>query len=236
MIARPDFLKTEFYDNFNPGIGGRPEPFAEQNERIHTQHKKIIAPLFRSDVILEYEGYVETILDVFDQRMTEFSEKKAIFDLAEYVNRFTWDTIGDMVYSKAGGFGMLRGEGYDYMGWMQMIRVMPQPISSMAYVPYGLKSFYLLLALAFSPQMRKGIMSAMKIRKQVQTLVKERKDQEASGAEFRQKDMLSRMMAMTRDEKVDFNEDDIAIILNAFVWAGSDTTGSSLAMVRDSQN
>ena len=141
MIARPDFLKTEFYDNFNPGIGGRPEPFAEQNERIHTQHKKIIAPLFRSDVILEYEGYVETILDVFDQRMTEFSEKKAIFDLAEYVNRFTWDTIGDMVYSKAGGFGMLRGEGYDYMGWMQMIRVMPQPISSMALCPVWAEKF-----------------------------------------------------------------------------------------------
>jgi cytochrome P450 len=44
--------------------------------------------------------------------------------------------------------------------------------------------------------------------------------------------MLSKIMAMTRDERIDFTEDDIAVLLNAFVWAGSDTTGSSLAMVK----
>lgn len=71
----------------------------------------------------------------------------------------------------------------------------------------------------------------MMVVKQVKALIKERKEQEAAGEEFRPHDMLSKMMAMTRDEKVDFNEDDIAVILNAFVWAGSDTTGSTLSMV-----
>ena len=229
-ISRPDFLKTEFYSTFNPNIGGRPEPFAERNERIHTQHRRIVSPLFRNEAILDYEDYVDGILDIVDERMQMFADSKRIFDLAKYVNRYTWDTVGDMVYSKAGGFGMLRGK--DYMGWMEMIRVMPQPMSSLGYVAYGWATLYFVFMLAFSPQTRKGLMSALKVRKQVQELVKERKDQEASGSEFRQNDMLSRMMAMTRDEKVDFNEDDIAVMLNAFVWAGSDTTGSSLSMVR----
>ncbi len=229
MISRPDFLKTEFYSTFNPNIGGRTEPFAEQNERIHTQHRKVVSPLFRNEVILEYEGYVDGILDIFNERMQTFAESKSIFDLAEYVNRYTWDAVGDMVYSKDGGFGMLRGN--DYMGWMEMIRVMPQPMSSLGYVPRGWGTLYFLFMLTFSSQTRKGLMSAMKVRKQVKDLVKNREDQEASGNEFRQNDMLSKMMAMMRDEKIDFNEDDIAVMLNAFVWAGSDTTGSSIAMV-----
>ena len=131
IIARPDFLKTEFYSTFNPNMGGRPEPFAEQNERIHTQHRKIISPLFRNEVILEYESYVDGILDIFNERMQTFAESKKIFDFAEYASRYTWDCVGDMVYSKAGGFGMLHG--HDYLGWMEMIRVMPQPMASLGY-------------------------------------------------------------------------------------------------------
>ena len=229
MISRPDFLKTDYYTPFDPGFGGRPEPFATRDERVHTQHKKIISPLFRSDIILDYEVNVDGIQDIFDERMQTFADSKKIFDLADSINRYTWDTVGDMLYAKAGGFGMLRGN--DYMGWMQMIRVMPQPISSLGYVPYGFSNLHFMLMLIFSPQTRNGLMSALKVRKQVQELVKHRKDQEASGSEFRTNDMLSKMIAMTRDEKVDFNEDDIAIILNAFVWAGSDTSGSSISMV-----
>jgi cytochrome P450 len=229
VLARPDFPKTEFYSTFNPQIGGRIEPFAEQNDKIHTQHRRIITPLFRSEVVAEWEPYVIRILAIFDERMAGFAENKTSFDLAEYVARYTWDTVGDMVYSRNGGFGMLKGT--DYMGWMEMIRVMPGPMASLGYVPYGLKNLYFLSMLAFSPATRRGLVAAMTIVKQVKQLVKERKDMEARGEEFPETDMLSRMMAMTRDEKVDFNEDDIGVILNAFVWAGSDTTGSSLAMV-----
>lgn len=229
VISRPDFLKTEFYSTFDPNFGGRPEPFAERTEHIHTQHRKIISPLFRNEIVLEYEGYVDGILDVFNERMQTFAESRKIFDLAEYASRYTWDCVGDMVYSKEGGFGMLHG--HDSLGWMEMIRVMPPPMASLGYIPRGWGTLYFFFTLAFSSQTRKGLMSAMKVRKQVKELVKERSDQEASGSEFRQNDMLSKMMAMMRDEKIDFNEDDIAIMLNAFVWAGSDTTGSSIAMV-----
>ena len=168
-------------------------------------------------------------MKLFDERMQTFADGKNIFDLADYVNRFTWDTVGDMMYSKKGGFGMLQGN--DYMGWMEMLQIMPHPISSLGYLPKGFGTLYFISMLIFSPQTRKGLMSAMTVTKQVKALVQQRKDDEAAGTEFPANDMLSKMMAMTRDEKIDFNEDDIAVILNAFVWAGSDTTGSSLAMV-----
>jgi len=134
------------------------------------------------------------------------------------------------VYSREGGFGNLRNDT-DYMGWMSMVRVMQRTVSCLGYVPYGLRTLYLVCCLTFSHQTRVGVSSAMMVVKQVKALIKERKEQEAAGEEFRPHDMLSKMMAMTRDEKVDFNEDDIAVILNAFVWAGSDTTGSTLSMV-----
>jgi Cytochrome P450 len=190
VIARPDFLKSDFYSTFDPGFGGRPEPFAERDPHIHTQHKKIITPLFRSEAVLEYEDYIDEILKIFDEHMAIFAENETIFNLANYFERCTWDTVGGMVYSKTGGFGMLKGE--DCMGWMEMIRVMPQPMSSLGYVPYGFNRLYFLSMLAFSPQTRKGIMSALTVRKQVQALVKRRKNQEAAGNEFPQNECSRR--------------------------------------------
>lgn len=225
-IYKPGFRKTEFYDSFNPGIGGRPEPFAERNEQIHARLRKTLNPLFRPEAIAEYEGYIDNVIEIFCNKVDGLDE----LDLAQYVAKYSWDTVGDMVYSREGGFGNLRDDT-DYMGWMSMVKVMQRSVSCMGYVPYGLGKLYLLSQLIFSSQTRKGLLSAMTVVKQVKALILDRKVQEAAGEDFRPHDMLSRMMEMTRDEKLDFNEDDIAIVLNAFVWAGSDTTGSTLAMV-----
>jgi len=62
---KPGFVKTEFYNSFNPNIGGRPEPFAERNEQIHGHQRKILTPLFRAEAIMEYEGYIGNIIDIF---------------------------------------------------------------------------------------------------------------------------------------------------------------------------
>ena len=227
-IYRSDWLKTELYDPFNPNIEGRPEPFAEKNEHIHAQHRRIMAPLFRPEAVSEYDGYCDNIIEIFSSKMNSLVGTE--FDLADYVERYTWDTIGEALYSREGGFGMLRDD-VDFNGWMAMLKSMPQPCSSLSYVPYGLGNLYFLSQILFSAPTRRGLMSAITAVKQVKALVQQRKEQEAVGESFRSQDMLSKMMEMTRDEKIDFNEADVAIMLNAFVWAGSDTTGSTLAMI-----
>ena len=227
-IYRSDFLKTEFYDGFNPKIDNRPEPFAERNEHIHAQHRKIIAPLFRAEAISEYESNMDTIISLFCTKVESLIGEE--FDLAKYTVLLSWDITGDMIYGHHGGFGLLRGEP-DYMGWPQMIKIMPYAVSSLGYVPYGLRNLYFVSQLLLSDRMREGLVSAMTVIKQVKALVKQRRDEEDAGSVTGRHDWLSKMMTMSRDEKLDFNDGDIGVMLNAFVWAGSDTSGSTLAMV-----
>ena len=228
IIYRSDFLKTEFYDGFNPKIDDRPEPFAERNEHIHAQHRKIIAPLFRAEAISEYESNIDTIIALFCTKVESLIGEE--FDLAKYIVLLSWDVTGDMIYGHHGGFGLLCGEP-DYMGWPQMIKIMPYAVSSLGYVPYGLRNLYFVTQLLLSGRMREGLVSAMTVIKQVKALVKQRRDEEDAGSVTGRHDWLSKMMTMSRDEKLDFNDGDIGIMLNAFVWAGSDTSGSTLGMV-----
>ena len=227
-MYRSDFLKTEFYDGFNPKIDNRPEPFAERNEHIHAQHRRIITPLFRAEAIGEYETNIDRIIDLFCIKVGSLIGIE--FDLAKYTVLLTWDVTGDMIYGHHGGFGLLRDEP-DYMGWPQMIKIMPYAVSSLGYVPYGLRNLYFVSQLLLSGPMREGLVSAMTVIKQVKALVKQRRDEENEGSVADRHDWLSKMMTMSRDEKVDFNDGDIGIMLNAFVWAGSDTSGSTLTMV-----
>ncbi|KAF2120232.1 cytochrome P450 oxidoreductase [Lophiotrema nucula] len=222
------FAKTDFYDNFDPGVGARVEIFAEKDERKHNQLKKLMFPLFRQESVAKYEGYVENILALFCQKMEE--EVGEEVDLAKYIAKFSWDTVGEMIYSYEGGFGMLRDD-IDYNGWMSMVKIMQWQTGQLGYVPYLIRVPYFLFQLLISGKTRKGLMGAMRTVKQLRALIRKRREREAAGEEFRPEDMLSKMLRMEEDEKVNWVEDDIVLTLNAFVWAGSDTTGSVLGMI-----
>ena len=113
-----------------------------------------------------------------------------------------------------------------------MLDLMPSIISPLGYIPSGWKAIYIMLNLIISPQTRKGLSSAMTVQKQARQLVQERKAQEAQGLPFRSQDFLSKLMAMARDEKSSFDEEDVVISIWDFIWAGSDSTGQTLIAVR----
>jgi cytochrome P450 len=232
VISKRAFEKTDFYDSFDPHVGGRTEVFAEKNEKKHDRLKRLLVPLFRQESVGKYEGYIEEILGIFCEKMDQRVGETV--DLAEWVARFSWDTVGRMVYSFDGGFGMLK-DGIDFNGWMGMVKIMQWNAAQLHYVPWGCRTVYFAFQMLINSKTRKGVLGAVATIKQLRAMVQKRKEREALGEEFNPDDMLSKMLRMEEDEKLDWCEDDTILTLNAFIWAGSDTTGSILGMVSPSQ-
>jgi cytochrome P450 len=240
---KPLFLKTEFYDSFTPNIGGRPDSFTQRDERVHDLTNKKIASLFAIGAVLEYEPCVDRVVDIFCDCMDAFAASTETFDISTFCRRYTFDAIGELFYGKEGGFGFLR-DNKDCFGWMNMLDDMVPIVSSLGYIPWGLKIPYLLSHLALFPDVRKGLASAEKVKEQSVAVVKERREALKGAKEASRNDVLSKLMGIVTDrgEKIDFNDDDVATVvwvstsrqqmttdadldLKAMIWAGSDTTG-----------
>jgi cytochrome P450 len=243
-ISKREFVKSEFYDNFDPKIGGnRIEVFAERNEARHNTLKKLLLPLFRQESIARYEHHVDHILQLFQDQIAQVAEGGETIDLAEWIAMLSWDTVGRMVYGYEDGLGMLKGKKQN-LGWMDAVRIMQWQTGQLGYVPKLLRGPYFIWQLILSGETRKGLMGAMTVVKQIQSLIRERKEKEAvalaKGEDVDREDWVGRMLNMCSEEvKVEkggeveykWNEGDMVMTLNAFVWAGSDTTGSVLGMV-----
>lgn len=243
-ISKREFVKSEFYDNFNPKIGAnRIEVFAERNETRHNTLKKLLLPLFRQESIARYEHHIDHTLQLFLEQMAQVAKAGETIDLAEWIAMFSWDTVGSMVYGYEDGLGMLKGKE-KHLGWMDAVRIMQWQTAQLGYVPKPIQGLYFIWQLILSGETRKSLMSAMTVIKQIRSLIKERKEKEAAalakGEEPDRNDWVGRMLDMCSEEvKIEkggeveykWNESDLVLTLNAFVWAGSDTTGSILAMV-----
>ena len=57
--TKPKWPKTEFHDSFNPRIGDQVEVFPTRDETLHTERRKIVAPLFTKGAVLEYEPCID---------------------------------------------------------------------------------------------------------------------------------------------------------------------------------
>jgi cytochrome P450 len=230
--SNPIYKKTEFYDSFSPRIGDSVDVFTVRDEKVHAIARRKLAPLFTPGAILEYEPCVERIVKIFCQRLDEFSTSKDTIDLSLYFRKYSFDAIGEIFYGKENGFGFLQDD-IDYMGWMGMLDVMASPVSSLAYIPKGMRTLYLILQLALSADTRVGLQSANKVIEQAKGVVKERQDAFMAGNQCARKDILSKLMDMAHSgaEKPDFTLDDVATTVWMMIWGGSDTTGYAICSI-----
>lgn len=224
----PLFPKTEFYSSFSPNIGGRPDSFTERDERVHDIVRKKIGSLFAIGAVLEYQPCVDRIVDLFCDCIDGFVASGETVDVSIWFRKYTFDVIGELFYGKQGGFGFLRDD-QDVNSWMEMLDDMVPIVSSLGYIPWPMELPYLLSHVAFFPDVRKGLADAEQVKVQSAAAVKERKDAEKTGKDASQNDVLSKLMAIVKDrgDKIDFNDDDVANVVWAMIWAGSDTVGCS---------
>ncbi|KAF2469750.1 uncharacterized protein BDR25DRAFT_356008 [Lindgomyces ingoldianus] len=111
-ISQNGILQTQSWD------WGRTTIFAQKMTRSMS-----------AESVSRYEGYIDNILQLLCEKLDELEE----VDLIEYVAKCAWYTVGNIVYSYDGEFGMLRNNT-DYNGWIGSVNIMQWQPSQLGYL------------------------------------------------------------------------------------------------------
>lgn len=96
--TKPKWQKTDFYDSFDPHIGGRTELFSTRDDAMHTERRRITAGLFAMGTVVQYEPCVERIIDVFVERLGDVAATGKRIEMAWALRCFSLDAIGEIFY------------------------------------------------------------------------------------------------------------------------------------------
>lgn len=228
------FQKAEFYEGFWQHIGPRQDSFSERDERKHAERRRIQAPMYTQAAVLSYEPCVDRIVAFFKSRLDGFAERKEVFDISVWLRRYTFDVLGEIFFGREGGFGMLRDD-IDYNGWCQMMSTMPDIGASVTYIPYGLRTAYMISQVLLGGKVaREAVGGLTQVVKDSKKTASDRLEaQEKDPTLARKQDMLSGLIDIvnTQGKELNWTMLDVTAEIWGVIWAGADTTAIALAAI-----
>ncbi len=229
---KQNFLKSDFYGPFDAGLSPRPDNFAVIDDKVHSARRRAVAHIYTQAAVLQYEPCVDRVIALFEKQVEQFRKTGETFDIALWLRRYTFDVVGEIFYGREGGFGFIR-DNFDYNNWIHLLDVLMKPLSANAYVPYGLKSLAMAVQFIFFPQVRKGMLGFPTVLKQAQGALQTRLDDIAAKRPVNKDDVLSKLIevANSPDKKSEFDLRDVAAEIYAIIFAGADTTATSLISI-----
>lgn len=104
---------------YTKGGGALPAVFNTRDEKLHKLIKNPIAPLFSQSSVMTYECFVDEVLTVmFDQLTERYASSGEVFDLGNWLQYFAFDVMGTLTFSKR--YGLLE-TGQDVNGMLETI-------------------------------------------------------------------------------------------------------------------
>jgi cytochrome P450 len=109
-----------------------PTLFSTQSEEYHSQLKRSVNSVFSMSAQMQYEPIFDSVNDVFLQQTQErFSNTGKYCDFYQWLQFYTFDVIGELVYSRRHGFlesnhdieGIVKGNSalFDYAAVVRRI-------------------------------------------------------------------------------------------------------------------
>ncbi|KAG8526139.1 uncharacterized protein KY384_000132 [Bacidia gigantensis] len=83
--------------------------FTIQDVKHHAARLRQVKNLFQLGALMKFENHVDRMMNVFLNQLETFAKQDQSFDLAEWFNLFSFDTIGAMTFGKP--FGVLEEGG-----------------------------------------------------------------------------------------------------------------------------
>lgn len=225
------FQKSEFYDGFHPDISKRRDAFCDRDEKHHATRKRITAPLYSQSSVLSHESQFDRVIKLFYRRMEQFADTSETFDMSIWLRKYTFDIVGELIYGREGGFGFIR-DNIDYQNWCHLLEVMPAPASAMTYVPYGLRTLYMMSQM-LNKESRAGMKGFFNVIHQAHAATKERVE-EMKAPDYKKKDdLLAQMIDIVeeRGDQINWQMIDVTTELWATIWQASDTTAIALTSI-----
>ncbi|KAF2823879.1 cytochrome P450 [Ophiobolus disseminans] len=78
--------------------------FQERNMEIHAKNRRKLSAMYSVSSLISYEPSVGRLLDQFQTRLSELAHDGETFDMAQWLQFWAFDVIGEMTFSKPFGF------------------------------------------------------------------------------------------------------------------------------------
>ncbi|KAL1599628.1 hypothetical protein SLS60_007431 [Paraconiothyrium brasiliense] len=127
-VSASAFPKSDWYSVFR---GTRKvDLFAGQDQRVHGQHRKMVARAYAMDTLRDLEPYVDYCLGLLVEQLDRRVGDRV--DMGKWVHLFSFDVIGEITWSA--NFGFITAGVDD--GTFETIRNMGRSGSWLGHVPY----------------------------------------------------------------------------------------------------
>ncbi|KAI4110602.1 MAG: hypothetical protein LQ339_001178 [Xanthoria mediterranea] len=221
------FVKSDFYPVQQVLAKGSrlPSLFSTTDENYHAQLRRCISSAFSMTALIQYEPFVdEAMVKFLEQTESLFSSKFAICDFARWLQWYAFDAIGAITYSRRHGF-IDNAEDVDgmvsHLGWL-FSYVAPNPI---------IRLLDRLDRNPFSFAVVKFAKARMSERLKMTDVAKQSGKSLDATSTFGRGDLLS-MFLKAKEARPDFFHDGRVLTMAvSMAFAGSETTGISLAAV-----
>ncbi|KAH9884993.1 cytochrome P450 [Xylariomycetidae sp. FL2044] len=229
-IYRPgaEFPKSSWYDAWSKP--GTVTNFNDRDTRRHNAARKLYSSPYAMSSLLSYEPYVTECIDIFRQRLTELAQTGLVVNLHHWLQCYAFDLIGLMTFSERFGF-LDRGD--DVGGVMKAIDESLAYGSHVGIFPSLHPLLFLLRQWSAGKQGsgRAYIMSftSSMISKHIKNSKSSTPLPDSTG-EARANGFLEKFLGkQAQDER--FTTDHVFHGCMQNIFAGSDTTGSTLSCI-----
>ncbi|KAF2165914.1 hypothetical protein M409DRAFT_55282 [Zasmidium cellare ATCC 36951] len=214
--AGTKFRKSDWYSVWQ---GHRKfDLFAERNEKIHGEQRRLISRAYAMDSLRMLEPYVDNAVNVFMNEMTKRTGQT--IDMGNWLQLFAFDVIGEITFSKRFGF---LDTAEDDGSFTQISNA----LKSAAWI--GQLPFLYWLHDALTPYIgnhlgitaRHGSLRTFATRE-----ITARQDRGSDHT-----DILSQLFATQKEKPLEMNDNAVISMATSNIFAGSDTTAISLRAI-----
>ncbi|KAF2790230.1 cytochrome P450 [Melanomma pulvis-pyrius CBS 109.77] len=214
--------KTDFYPVWGgTEISKQPDTFTCTDERVHSNYRRIVNPVYTLSNVLKSENYINRCSSLFIQRLGEHADCKEVIDLGTWLQMYAFDVIGEIFFGNM--FGFLE-KSEDHGAFIASLDALMPVLCISAIAPWYMRPFIMASAIVV-PAALKAVKAVDGIRKAAVEAAGKRKKEIDDGVAHRN-DMLQQLFDIVREkgEKVNFTDKEATLEAWVAMFAGSDTT------------
>ncbi|KAH7112487.1 cytochrome P450 [Dendryphion nanum] len=220
-IQRP-LTKTDFYPVWGgTSISTQPDTFTCTDERVHSNYRRIVNPVYTLSNVLRSENYINKCSALFIQRLGEYADRKKPIDLGTWLQMYSFDVIGEVFFGSM--FGFLE-KSEDHGAFMASLDALMPVLCIAAIGPSYMRPLIMASAIVI-PAAFRAVKAVDGIRKAAVEAVGKRQKDIEDGVAHRN-DMLQQLFDIVKEkgEKVNFTTKEATLESWVAMFAGSDTT------------
>ncbi|KAK6383773.1 hypothetical protein LTS17_003065 [Exophiala oligosperma] len=225
------FTKTSWYPSWSMGgQSGKYDVFSDPTIEGHAATKRLLSASYSMSSVNELDEFVQRPVDKLLSRFEEFSRSGQPMNLADWLQWFAFDVIGEVSFSKQFGFLDAGKDVDDTLKAIDETLWSGIVIAELPELDAIRKSFvfrHLPLVGGYDTRLNFIIGSASGMREQqAQRVLSERRQSQEIG----RRDLLSRFYKV-QEEHPQYDDLDLQITITVNIFAGSDTTSIALRAI-----